>query len=59
MVFRQCLELAAEALIDTAKSAAILLANTGYNARELYNGKFAPVRALPIVAINLNPWYWH
>lgn len=39
--------------IDAAKSVAILLANGGYSARDLYEFKFAPTEALPIVAINL------
>ncbi len=39
--------------IDTAKSIAILLANSGYSAKDLYEWKFLPVKALPIVAINL------
>lgn len=39
--------------IDTAKSAAILMANPGKTAEELYSGKFAPTKAVPIVAINL------
>ena len=39
--------------IDAAKSVAILLANEGYSARDLYEFKFAPTEALPIVAINL------
>lgn len=39
--------------IDAAKSVAILLANEGYSARDLYEFKFAPTKALPIVAINL------
>lgn len=39
--------------IDTGKSAAILLANPTYNASELYELKFAPETAVPIVAINL------
>lgn len=39
--------------IDTAKSAAILLENPGHSAEELFEWKFAPQRAVPIVAINL------
>jgi alcohol dehydrogenase len=39
--------------IDTAKSAAILLANPGKTARDLYEFRFSPEKALPIVAINL------
>ena len=39
--------------IDAAKSVAILLANRDYNARDLYEFKFAPTEALPIIAINL------
>lgn len=39
--------------IDCGKSAAILLANPGKTAEELYCYKFAPRTALPIVAINL------
>ncbi len=39
--------------IDAAKSVAILLANDGHNAKELYNFSFIPEKALPIVAINL------
>ena len=39
--------------IDAAKSVAILLANDGVSARDLYEFKFIPEKALPIVAINL------
>lgn len=39
--------------IDAAKSAAILLANEGKTARDLYEFKFTPEKALPIIAINL------
>jgi len=39
--------------IDTAKSAAVLLEYTGKNARELYETKFIPEKAAPIIAINL------
>jgi alcohol dehydrogenase class IV len=39
--------------IDAAKSAAILLMYPEKKARELYEGKFTPDKALPIVAINL------
>ncbi len=39
--------------IDTGKSVAILLENGGYNARELYEYKFTPEKAAPVVAINL------
>ncbi len=39
--------------IDTAKSVAILLANEGVSARDVYEFKFIPEKALPIVAINL------
>lgn len=39
--------------IDAAKSAAILLAYEGKTARDLYEFKFNPDKALPIVAINL------
>ena len=39
--------------IDTAKSAAILLSNPEFNARQLYRGEFVPSKALPIVVINL------
>ncbi len=39
--------------IDAAKSVAILLANDGHSAKELYNFTFIPEKALPIVAINL------
>ena len=39
--------------IDAAKSVAILLANDGKTARDLYEFKFTPEKALPIVAINL------
>lgn len=38
--------------IDSAKSVAVLLAYPDRNARELYEGKFAPERAVPIVAVN-------
>jgi len=39
--------------IDTAKSVAVLLEYTDKNARELYEGKFFPEKAAPIIAINL------
>ncbi|MDN5301030.1 MAG: hypothetical protein PWQ60_544 [Thermoanaerobacteraceae bacterium] len=39
--------------IDTAKSVAVLLEYTGKNARELYEQKFGPEKAVPIIAINL------
>ncbi|MDD4159542.1 MAG: iron-containing alcohol dehydrogenase [Synergistaceae bacterium] len=39
--------------IDTGKSVAILLENPGYDARQLYEYKFTPEKAAPIVAINL------
>ncbi len=39
--------------IDTAKSVAILIANSSVSARDLYELKFAPQAAAPIVAINL------
>ena len=39
--------------IDTGKSVAILLANPQYNAAELYEMKFTPAGAVPIVAVNL------
>ena len=39
--------------IDAGKSAAILLENPTYNASELYEMKFTPSAAVPIVAINL------
>ena len=39
--------------IDAAKSVAILLANDGKTARDLYEFKFTPEKAVPIVAINL------
>ena len=39
--------------IDTAKSVAILLENSQYNARDLYTFKFTPSKAKPIIAINL------
>ncbi len=39
--------------IDAGKSAAILLKNPQYSARDLYVFKFEPKEALPIVAINL------
>lgn len=39
--------------IDAGKSAAVLLANPGKTADELYTGKFAPSQAAPIIAINL------
>ena len=39
--------------IDAGKSAAILIANPGKSAQELYEMQFAPAKALPIVAINL------
>ena len=39
--------------IDAGKSAAILLAYTGKSAAELYEMKFTPSTAVPIVAVNL------
>ena len=39
--------------IDAAKSAAILLAYPEKNARDLYEFRFTPEKAVPIVAINL------
>ncbi|MCD7740006.1 MAG: iron-containing alcohol dehydrogenase [Candidatus Gastranaerophilales bacterium] len=39
--------------IDAAKSAAIILANEGVSARELYTFKFIPEKAVPIIAVNL------
>ncbi|MDK2805539.1 MAG: hypothetical protein PWQ94_703 [Thermoanaerobacterium sp.] len=39
--------------IDTAKSVAVLLKYTDKNARELYEQKFIPEEAVPIIAINL------
>lgn len=39
--------------IDCGKSAAIILANPGVTAEEIYTGKFAPKKAAPIVVINL------
>lgn len=39
--------------IDTAKSTAILLEYTDKNARDLYELKFVPEKAIPLVAINL------
>lgn len=39
--------------IDAAKSAAIVLANDGVTARDIYTFKFTAEKALPIIAINL------
>jgi len=39
--------------IDTAKSVAVLLEYVNKNARELYEAKFTPEKAAPIIAINL------
>ena len=39
--------------IDAAKSVAIILANDGVTARDIYEFKFIPEKAVPIVAINL------
>ncbi len=39
--------------IDAAKSVAIILANEGVTARDIYNFKFEPQKAVPIVAVNL------
>lgn len=39
--------------IDAGKSAAILLANPGRTAAELYEMQFTPATAVPIVAVNL------
>ncbi len=38
--------------IDAGKSAAILLANPGHTAREVYSFTFVPEKAVPIVVIN-------
>ena len=39
--------------IDAGKSAAILLANPGHSAADLYEMKFTPASAVPIIAVNL------
>lgn len=39
--------------IDAGKSVAILLANPGVTADEVYMGKFVPRKAVPIIAVNL------
>lgn len=39
--------------IDAAKSAAIMLANEGVSARDIYEFKFIPEKAVPIIAVNL------
>ncbi len=39
--------------IDAGKGAAILLANPGVTARDLFEGRFSPTAAVPILAINL------
>jgi alcohol dehydrogenase class IV len=39
--------------IDAGKSVAVLLANEGKTARELYEYAFVPERAVPVIAINL------
>ena len=39
--------------MDAAKSVAIMLANEGVTARDIYEFKFIPEKAVPIVAINL------
>ena len=39
--------------IDAGKSAAVLLANPGKTAAELYEFKFTPAGAVPIIAVNL------
>jgi alcohol dehydrogenase len=39
--------------IDAGKSAAILLKYTDKNCRELYEGKFVPETAVPVITINL------
>ena len=39
--------------IDAAKSAAVILAYPDKNARDLYEFKFTPIKALPVIAINL------
>lgn len=39
--------------IDTGKSVAILIANEDKTARDLYEYKFTPEKAVPIIAINL------
>lgn len=39
--------------IDAGKSAAVILANPGKTAEELYTGKFEPKTAAPIVVVNL------
>ena len=38
---------------DTAKSVDIMLANDGVCARDIYNFKFIPEKAVPIIAVNL------
>ncbi len=39
--------------IDAAKTVAIILANEGVSARDIFEFKFTPKKAVPIVAINL------
>ncbi|MES9996707.1 iron-containing alcohol dehydrogenase [Desulfovibrio aminophilus] len=39
--------------IDAGKSAAVMLANPGHTAEELYTGAFVPEKAAPIVVVNL------
>lgn len=39
--------------IDTAKSVAIILANEGVSARDIYEFKFIPEKAVPVIAVNL------
>ncbi len=39
--------------IDAGKSAAVLLSNPQYNAADLYEYRFTPENAVPIIAINL------
>ena len=39
--------------IDAAKSVAIMLANEGVTVRDIYEFKFIPEKAVPIIAINL------
>ena len=39
--------------IDAGKSAAVLLSNPQYNAADLYEYRFTPEKAVPIIAINL------
>lgn len=39
--------------LDAGKSAAILLANPGHSADEVYKGEFVPATAAPLIAVNL------